>query len=136
MAQVILDFGGCGVQNLSVECIGWHEEQTCKPAVRDVPTRTAGAHVDTGTFKLKARVLTIIVRLSDAQKTSLQTLFDNNSGITILAEMDWDGDNEWYYYDAWFTKKPVIYEYKSRGGSDLREWIAELEFKVGSFEYT
>lgn len=137
MASVIIDYSPCFGYNLQADVIAWREEQSCQPAIRDVPMRTDGAYVDTSSYVLKARIIYMTVRLSDSQKSTLQNIYNNRtSGFTIVAEMDWDGYDEWYYSGCWFLKKPLIYEYKSRGGSDLREWRADLVFKVQQFILT
>src|SRR3972149_4319314 len=44
--------------------ISWEESQECIPAMRDIPTSSNGSYVDVGTFKLKARILNMTVRLT------------------------------------------------------------------------
>lgn len=113
--------------------ISWEEKQECKPAIRDVPINNDGSYIDVGTFKLKARILNISIRLTDDNKNLFQIIFDEHTSITITAQIN--DDSETWTYDAWLTKKPVIYEYKSRGGGALREWRADLEFKIRSISY-
>jgi len=118
---------------LECEALSWREEQSCIPAIRDVPLRSDGAYVDTSTFVLKARMLDISLRLSDSEKTTLEAIFNADESVTITATSDFDGDYEWMY-TGWFSKKPLIYEYKKQPDA-TREWRAELEFKIQSFNY-
>jgi len=116
-----------------LDVISWKESQNCNPAIKDVPLREDGAYVDVSTFTLKARILNITFRLTDSEKTSIETIFDAHTSITITAHIN--GDDYSWIYDAWLTRKPLVYEYRSRGGSNLKEWRMECEFKVRSFSY-
>lgn len=113
--------------------ISWTEIQECTPAIRNIPLRDEGAYVDVSTFTLKARVLNIIFRLNETEKTAMETAFDGNTSITITSRLY--GDSSCWVYDAWLSKKPLIYEYRSQGGGNTREWRAECEFKIRSFSY-
>lgn len=109
--------------------IEWRERQACRVAVRDVPTRATGSFVDTGTYTLRNRRLWLTFRLTDAEKTTLQTTFDGHVQITITAG-DWT-------YTGWFVRKPIIYEYSvDVGGGNTREWIVEMELVLSSFSYS
>lgn len=110
------------------DCIAWRERQTCKVAVRNIPLRTTGSFVDTGTYTLRNRRLYITVRLTDAKKTTLKTTFDGRIEVTITTR-GWT-------YTGWFVTKPLVYEYSKDGDGDEREWIAELEFTLSSFSYS
>jgi len=108
--------------------IEWGEGQSCKVAVRSIPTRSAGSFVDVGTYTLKNRRLDIGVRLTDANKTSLQAIFDASAVVTITA-YGWT-------YTGWFVKKPVIWEYSKDGSGNERKWLADMEFVLSSFSYS
>ncbi|MCK4500092.1 hypothetical protein KAU11_06305, partial [Candidatus Babeliales bacterium] len=102
--------------------------QACKVAVRGVPLRTTGSFVDTGTWTLKNRRLRVEMRLTDANKTTLQAIFDASAVVTITA-YDWT-------YTGWFVKKPMIWEYSKNGSGSEREWLVEVEFVLSSFSYS
>lgn len=123
--DIIIQDGG---KTLVCNAIDWRERQACKVAVRDVPLRTTGSFVDTGTYTLKNRRLYITIRLTDAEKTTLQTTFDGTAQITITAG-DWT-------YVGWFVTKPIIYEYGKDGSGNVKEWIVEMEFVLSSFTYS
>jgi len=124
MTQItIANAGG----TLECDAIAWNEGQICKVAVRDVPLRTTGAFIDTGTYTLKNRKIRTSIRLSDAQKTTLQAIFNQSALVTITAVQ---GSKGTWTYTAWLRKKPIMYEYSNN--SAVREWIAELEFDVGT----
>lgn len=108
--------------------IEWRERQGCNIAVRNVPLRTVGSFVDTGTWTLRNRRLYITLRLTDAQKTTLQATFDGHIEVTVEAG-DWT-------YTGWFVTKPLVYEYSKDGDGNEREWIVEMEFALSSFSYS
>lgn len=111
------------------ECIiKFRERQGYKVPIKEVPTCSSGSFVDTGTYTLKNRRLSIEVRLTDAKKASLQATFDGRAEVTITAG-DWT-------YIGWFVKKPLVYEYSVNGDGDIREWIVEMEFVLSSFSYS
>lgn len=109
------------------ECIDWRERQGCKVAVRNIPLRTSGSFVDTGTWTLKNRRLYITIRLTDTTKAVFQALFNGHVEIVITAK-DWT-------YIGWFVTKPLVYEYSVNGSGNTREWLVEAEFALSSFYY-
>lgn len=113
--------------SLYSHAIDWRERQACRVAVRDVPLRTTGSFVDVGTYTLRNRRLNITIRLTDANKTTLQAIFDAVALVTITVR-GWT-------YTGWFERKPIIYEY-SVNNSGNREWVAEMEFVLSSFSYS
>ena len=117
---------------LECDAIDWAEGQTCNVAVRNVPLRSNGSFIDTGTYTLKNRKLEMTIRLSDLQKTTLKAIFDKTSTVTVIAV----GDKGTWTYTAWLRNKPIIYEYSKNNGETVREWLAELEFDISSFSYT
>ena len=117
---------------LECDAIDWAESQTCNVAVRNVPLRSAGSFIDTGTYTLKNRKLDMTIRLSNTQKTTLKAIFDKTLTVTVIAV----GDKGTWTYTAWLRNKPIIYEYSKNNGETVREWLAELEFDISSFSYT
>lgn len=127
MTQVIITNAG---GTLNCDAIEHRERQTCKFPVRSVPTRTSGSFVDDGTYTLKNRRLFMTIRLTDAEKTTLQAIFDQSVVVTITMKLTAAAYPAWVY-TAWFEQKPIIYEYSS--GGSTREWLAELVFVCGFY---
>lgn len=116
---------------LDCEAIDWNEQQKCNVAVRDVPLKTTGSIIDNDTYVLKTRRLTMSIRLTNAEKITLQGIFDESETVAIEAIASTSGYK--WTYTAWLRAKPIMYEYRKE--SDVKEWIAELEFDVSSFSY-
>lgn len=114
--------------------IGYSERQACGVAIRGVPLRTTGSFVDTGTWTLRNRRLYMTIRLTGAEKTTLQAIFDATAIVTIVMKTT-SADYPRWTYTAWFEKKPLIYEYSKNGNGSAREWLAELEFVCSAFSY-
>lgn len=121
---LIVNAGG----TLCCDAIEWRERQNCNVAVRNIPLRTTGSFVDTGTWTLRNRRLYITARFTDADKTILQAIFGGHVEVTITAG-DWT-------YTGWFVTKPLVYEYSKDGNGNEREWIVEMEFALSSFSYS
>lgn len=119
----IVNAGG----TLCCDAIAWKEIQVCKVAVRNIPLRTTGSFVDTGTYTLKNRKLSITIRLSEANKTILQAIFDANVKVTITAG-DWT-------YTGWLREKPLEWAYSKTSDGIVRNWIADLGFDIETFSY-
>jgi len=119
---------------LNCDAIAWSERQTCKVAIRDIPLRQEGSYVDEGTYVLKNRRISMTIRLTDAQKTTLQHIFCSGLVVTITASVGTTEFPRWEY-TAWLRKKPVTYQYSKEDSSNIREWITELEFVVSIFNY-
>lgn len=124
----IVNAGG----SLCCDAIAWRESQIDKVAVRNIPLCSTGSFIDTGTYTLKNRKLEITFRLTAAQKTTLQAIFNQSEVVTITAIQGTTGT---WTYTAWLRKKPIIYEYSKNGDGTVREWLAELEFDVSAFSY-
>jgi len=120
---ISLDGGG----SFDFNPIYWKETQECKVAIRPVPLRSGGPNVDTGTWVLTTREIIIRVRLSDAEKTALQTIFDTRERVWILMSTGWS-------YTGWFRGKPVKYEYRVVNGT-LRPWLYELRYDIEVMNY-
>jgi len=137
----------CKIDTSRISCLGtrigtindpniiyWNEIQVCNPAIRDVPTREDGAFVDTGTFTLKNRKIRITLRLSDAEKTVMQSLFDENANCAIVVQCETGTDYPRWTYTAWFTDKKLQWKYRKESGTE-KPWVVELEFVCTTFAY-
>ncbi len=122
----ITNIGG----TLNFDAINWNESQTCKVAIRPVPTKTDGSKVDTKTYVLEPKKINIKIRLSDAEKITLETIFNANVTVTITAVT---ASGTWTY-TAWLEKKPLIYQY-AKQGDVTREWITTLNFVSNTYSY-
>ena len=124
MTQIaITNAGG----TLNCDAIEWGERQVCKVAVRPVPTRSSGSFIDTGTYTLKNRVITMTIRVSDTEKTTLQGIFNQSANCTITAG-DWT-------YTAWLQTKNILWKFAMQNGIE-RNWETELKFKIATFSYS
>lgn len=119
---ISLDSGG----SFDFRPIFWKETQKCDVAIRPVPNRS-GPKVDTDHWMLSTRELTIRLRLSDASKTTLQTIFDNKERITIRMGTGWS-------YSGWLRGKPTKYEYRVVDGV-LQPWLYELKLDIEVMNY-
>lgn len=127
MTQIqITNAGG----TLDCESIGWQESQICDVAIRPVPLRNSGAKVDINTYVLKNKKINTKVRLSDAEKTTLENIFNDSSTVTIIAVT---ASGTWTY-TAWLEKKPLFYQYAKQVDA-TREWIADLLFLSNTYSY-
>jgi hypothetical protein len=119
---------------LDCDAIEWSEGQSCDPATRQVPLRSDGEFVDTGTFVIDNRQITITVRLTDAQRDTLNLIFNANATVTITVKTESGQNYPRWGYTAWLSR--ILKEYRySKEGSDEREWEVELEFYCSSFSY-
>jgi hypothetical protein len=115
---------------LEVDPITWEEEQSCKVAIRDIPTRVKGAHVDTGTYVLNPRNLNITFRITEAQRSTLVSLFGESSIVNLISD---DGSGLWYY-SCWIDGYPHIYEY-NKTSTEERFWKVDLKLISRSIDY-
>lgn len=126
--ELMIENGG-GILS-KIICIGWEEEQECNPAIRDIPTKTDGSVVDVGTYVLKPRKIIAKVRLSDSNKTTLQSIFNYSAMVYIsigaLSGGTWN-------YTAWLSNKSLTWEYCKY--PDERNWLTTLEFYCSEFSY-
>ena len=127
MTNIQISNGG-GV--LNCESISWQESQICEVAIRPVPLKTDGSKVDINIWVLKTKKINTIIRLSDAEKTTLKAIFDANVIVTITAVT---ASGTWTY-TAWLEKKPLIYQYAKQGDA-TREWRANLMFLSNTYSY-
>jgi hypothetical protein len=126
---IITNAGG----TLHCDGIGWEENQTCKPAIRDVIKDSNGSVVDTGTYVISNRVIECVVRLSDAQLAILNVIFAQNAIVTLTAKTEMTEYPRWVY-TVWFAKPFKKYEIKKEGSIE-REWNVQLVFYCSSFTY-
>jgi hypothetical protein len=130
MTQItITNAGG----TLNCDAVAWEEGQICDPAIREIPLRSQGEYLDTGTWTLKNRIIRIAVRVTDAEKTTLFNILVASANVTITALAATSG-YEWVY-TAWLRKQPSEYEYSKDGSGNEREWIVKLEFVASTFLY-
>src|SRR3989304_2512638 len=87
--------------------------------------------IDEKIFTLKARIIEITIRLTDAEITSLLLSFNSNTLLTLEA-IDDSGNVTWTY-TVWFRNKPIVYEYAKRGNGNIKEWRADLELICSEF---
>ena len=128
MTQVsITNAGG----TLDCESISWQESQMCEVAIRPVPLKTSGSKVDTKTWVLKPKKINTRIRLSDAEKITLEAIYNANVVVTITAVT---ASGTWTY-TAWLERKPLIYQYAKQGDA-TREWITNLSFLSNTYNYT
>lgn len=113
------------------EAISWDEAQSCDVAMRDIPLKDNGAHIDTGTYVLNPRVLNVTIRMTDAQRTEFLAYFALNTLMTFYAN---DGSGTWTY-TGWFKDFPRIYEYSKKNSGEIRYWKCDLKFVIQSISY-
>ena len=121
------------IGTLACNAIKWSEGQSCDPVIRQVPLSSDGEFVDTGTFVIDNRKLTITIRLTDTQKDTLNNIFNANAIVTITAKTE-DASYPRWVYTCWLSEILNEYSY-SKEGSNEREWEVELEFYCSSFSY-
>lgn len=113
--------------------ISLEEDQICKPAIRNIPLRTTGSHIDLGTYKLKPREMKFSVRLTDDELTTFLGFFTTRTLLTLYLD---DDDGGVWTYTGWFTKYPQIYEMFKISSTDIKEWKCDLEFKIETISYS
>jgi len=114
--------------SVKFDVLTWKESQNCNPAINPVPKRTTGAFIDTGTYTLETRLLTITARFTTTKLSTLNSIFIYGESVSITTPNGWT-------YTAWFSKKPVVWEYKKVGGEE-REWHVTMEFICTTFSYS
>jgi hypothetical protein len=115
-----------------IEAISWEEEQSCDVAMRDIPLNDDGVHIDTGTYVLNPRILSITMRMTDTQKTEFLSYFSLNTLMTFYSD---DGIGIWTYV-GWFKEYPKIYEYNKKNSIEIRKWKCNLKFIIQSISYS
>lgn len=114
------------------EAISWEEQQSCDVAMRPIPLKDNGAHIDTGTYVLNPRILNVTIRMNDIQRTEFLAYFALNTLMTFYAN---DGIGIWTYV-GWFKDFPRIYEYSRKSSGDIRKWKCDLRFTIQSISYS
>lgn len=110
--------------------IDWHETQESLPAIRDVPTGSS-QYLDSGTYLIKTRKIDAVFRVTDAERDTLNTIFDENKLVYIYLLPDF-GIDGWIYL-CWIKSKNIAYEYKKWQAD--RIWRVSLQLEVKSFKY-
>jgi hypothetical protein len=103
-------------------------EQSCDVALRDVPLKSLGEVMDTGTYMVHTLTLAFSMRLSDADKTTLETLFTSHAEATVYLE---DEYGDYWTFTGWFRDKDIIYEYER-----TRPWKVNFIFDIYSYSYS
>jgi len=103
-------------------------EQSCDVALRDVPLKSLGEVMDTGTYMVHTLTLAFSMRLSDADKTTLETLFTSHAEATVYLE---DEYGDYWTFTGWFRDKDVIYEYER-----TRPWKVNFIFDIYTYSYS
>jgi len=116
----------------------WHvirinQNQDCASAIRPVPRRQESEIVDIGTWIMTTMTLEITSRLSDAERTTLEQIFDDEAEITITLISGWA-------FKGWFRNKNINFEYcvtdNPEGGTILRNWRVDMTFDIYLISYT
>jgi hypothetical protein len=77
----------CSIKNnndtieLPITVLDWKENQDSKPAIRDVPTATQ--HIDSGTYLMRIRDASIILRLTDEEKDIFNVIYAESKPVNI-----------------------------------------------------
>lgn len=107
--------------------IDWKEEQVWDVAIRDVQTRSSGQVMDTGTKVVNPKEINIAIRITDAEKTTLQSIADAHTTITLTVP-HWS-------YTTWLVTKNIKYKYIKSDGTE-KPWETTLRFIAISGGYT
>jgi len=110
---------------LYIDIIDWKEEQRWLVAIRNVPLSTSGAHIDTGTTVMEPKIITIKIRLSESEKTTLQAIIDANEIATLTTI-----DGIWSY-NVWVASRNPKYVYREFDGN-TKPWETTLKLIVKS----
>jgi len=97
-------------------------EQSCDVALRNVPLKSTGEIMDTGTYLLHTLTLEFTTRLSDDEKTTIETIFTSHDKVDVYL-------GEWMF-TGWLRKPDIVYEYESN-----RPWRARLIFDIYTYNY-
>ena len=123
---------------LECDAIKWAERQSCNPAIRQIPPSSSGEFVDTGTFVMDNRKLTIIIHLTDAQRDTLNNIFNANATVTatvtIIAKTESGQDYPRWVYRCWLSEILNEYSY-SKEGTNEREWLVTIKFICKNYTY-
>jgi hypothetical protein len=115
---------------LSFTPLTWSEGQKCNVAVRPIPLKTSGAFIDTGTWVLKSKTIECVMRLTDTEKTTLTSIFNDSSLVTIYLRRS---DSTYYWmYVAWLHSKKIDYQYFQDINGNIYHWFTTLTFDVES----
>lgn len=101
--------------------IDWQENQIWDVAIRDVPTRTTGQQLDTDTKVINPKQVTLTIRISASEKTTLQAIVDANESVDFI--------NQYWGYTAWILTKKPVWKYVELNNS-LKPWETVLTMLV------
>lgn len=118
---------------LTNDAYEWEEEQSVSLPIQPIPTKSSGSYVNTNIHVVNPKTLSITIKLTNAQKTTLDAIFNANEKVTITGNID-DDTGTWTY-SVWFSKKPIVYKYV-KSELDTFEWRADLEFIVESYSFS
>lgn len=120
MAALLTNAGG----NLTTtEVIDWRENQVWDVAIGNVPTKTTGQKLDDGHAVINPKTIVIKVRLTSAQKTTLQAIIDANVTATLTSP-----DSVWVY-TVWIETRAPKYKHAHDGATD-KSWETTIAMKV------
>lgn len=105
--------------------------ENTKVALRKVPKRSSGEVLDYGTWKHEPLELELVLRLTDAQQTTLEAIFDASATATVTLNSDYGT----WTLSGWLDDKEVRYEYSAGSNSALRPWKYRLKFYITSASF-
>jgi len=108
--------------------------QDCDVAIRPVPRRQEGEVLDTGTYILTTMDLQIVARLSDAERTTLEAMFDEEAECTVELGDGWE-------FIGWFRSKEIDFQWavtkdEESGGNINRNWRVTMRFDIRAVSYS
>jgi hypothetical protein len=120
---------------LTFRPIEWNEGQDCNPSTRYVPLKQLGEFIDSGTYLIKTRSIDFTIRLSDSEKTILDSIFNSSQMVNLyLTNISADIEN-WVYY-AWIKDKSYDFEWRVEDNNIVRWWRVKLSLDVKQYTYT
>ena len=115
-----------GTLTLTKLILSLREKQIYDVAIKKVPTRNllgCGAIIDTETYHISPRVITIIGRFSKQERGILSSIVNTSKMVSIVFG-DWE-------YDAWISTKKLKYEYR-KYNEIVRPWVIQITLVVDS----
>lgn len=99
---------------------------------RKVINRSDGEVLDYGTWVHNPTQLELTTRLSDAEKTSIEIIFNANSTVYVMLVSDYGV----WSFSGWLKNKSVVYEYSiGYNSEDVRPWKFRFEFEITSASF-
>lgn len=103
-------------------------DDKCTVAKRPVTRRASGEEIDTGTFVDEPIGVTVVLRLSDSDKSTLETEWDENTFQTITLANTEGEAGTWTFTNAWVTSKNIVFENSVDTDGINRRWRTTLNF--------